>query len=600
VVGQRGLAHLLEDRAVVLGLERVLDELLRDRRGALCGALLDDVLPERAPDALDVEALVAVEAPVLDRDDRALHRRRDLVGADQDPVLAREHAERAALEVDQHRVPGVVELGPVLELRQVGGDRHHHPEEERDPAQQRDPEQDQQQPPLLELRLDGRGAGRLFALRLGLLAPGPVVPRLGRRGRGGAAAGRHDAGRPHAEKLALAPMASATSEPAEQAAWLTRNAVDALPEGGLEARLKSGRPLRVKLGIDPTAPDIHLGHTVVLQKLREFQDAGHVVVLIVGDYTARVGDPSGQSATRPVLSGEEIDANALTFRRQAGAILREDRLELRRNGEWLDMAMEELFRLARTTTVAQLLERDDFARRHAAGEPISVLELLYPLMQGYDSVAVRSDVELGGTDQKFNLLLARDVQRAYGAPEQAILTMPILPGTDGERKMSKSLGNDVGVSAAPEEMYGRTMSIPDSALETWWDLLLGEAAPDGQGPRDAKRALARRLVERFHGEAAAAAAEAHFDRVIVEHRPPEDVPEADFQADDGTAHLPAVIVSAFGGSRSEARRLLEQGGVRLDGEALGPADQDLPAERLDGALLQVGKRRFARLRAARR
>src|SRR4051794_2694454 len=262
-------------------------------------------------------------------------------------------------------------------------------------------------------------------------------------------------------------MPPGTMNPAEAASFLGRNAVDCLPEGALQRRIeeaeREGRPLRVKLGIDPTAPDIHLGFTVVLQKLREFQDLGHVVVLIVGDYTARVGDPSGRSSTRPVLTGEEIDRNADSFREQAGAVLRDDRLEIRRNGEWLDMAMEEFFRLARVATVAQILERDDFSKRMAARTPISVLELVYPLLQGYDSVAVDADVELGGTDQKFNLLLGREIQRAYGKPEQVVLTMPILPGTDGVRKMSKSFGNYIGVRDAPDEMYGKTLSLPDDA-----------------------------------------------------------------------------------------------------------------------------------------
>src|SRR5213592_1913259 len=251
--------------------------------------------------------------------------------------------------------------------------------------------------------------------------------------------------------------------PASDAAFLARNAAESLPAGGLEGRLEAagreGRQLRAKLGLDPTAPDIHLGHTVVLQKLREFQDLGHRVVLIVGDYTARVGDPSGRSSTRPVLSGGEIDANAETYRAQAYKVLRDDPelLEVRFNGEWLDMPAEQLFALARTTTVAQILQRDDFAKRFAANEPISVLELLYPLLQGYDSVAIEADVELGGTDQTFNLLLGRDVQRAYGKPEQAILTVPLLPGTDGVEKMSKSIGNDIGITDPPEEIYGKTM-----------------------------------------------------------------------------------------------------------------------------------------------
>jgi len=413
------------------------------------------------------------------------------------------------------------------------------------------------------------------------------------------------AGPTRRESLALARMASDHPSPAGAAAALARGAQETLPAGGLERRLAeaagAGRPLRVKLGIDPTAPDIHLGHVVVLQRLRDFQDAGHVVVLIIGDYTARVGDPSGRSSTRPLLSGEEIDVNATTFQEQAFRVLDRDpaRVEVRRNGEWLDMRAEELFALARTTTVAQLLERDDFAKRHAASEPISVLELLYPVLQGYDSVAVAADVELGGTDQKFNLLLGRDIQRAYGTPEQVVMTMPILPGLDGERRMAKSLGNYIGVTEAPEEIYGKTLRLPDAAMGTWYELLLGEGLPTGAGPRDAKRALARRLVARFHDEAAAQRAEAHFDRVHVAREAPDEIEESAFDAGpDGTVHIPEVLEAVFGLSRSEGRRMLAQGGVRLDGEALGAADQDVPAERLDGRVLQVGKRRFRRLRRA--
>jgi tyrosyl-tRNA synthetase len=388
----------------------------------------------------------------------------------------------------------------------------------------------------------------------------------------------------------------------DTAAHLARNAADSLPEGGLASKLmeaeREGRQLRVKLGLDPTAPDIHLGHTVVLAKLREFQDLGHRVVLIVGDYTARVGDPSGRSSMRPVLGGEEIDANARTYQEQAFRVLRDDPalLEVRRNSEWLDMPMEELFRLARTTTVAQILERDDFAKRMAATAPISILELLYPLLQGYDSVAVRADVELGGTDQTFNLLLARDVQRAYGVPEQAVLTMPILPGIDGVDKMSKSLGNHIGVTEAPEEMFGRTMRLPDEAMDTWFDLLAVDRPPEMSSPRDAKRALARSIVARFWGDDAAGAAEADFDRRFVEHRVPDDIEEHAFAAADGVVHLPALIADCFGASRSEARRLLQQGGVRLDGEQLGGDDVDVEPERLDGRVLQLGKRQFRRLR----
>jgi tyrosyl-tRNA synthetase len=386
--------------------------------------------------------------------------------------------------------------------------------------------------------------------------------------------------------------------PAEAAAWLSRNAVDCLPEGELERKLALGRPLRVKLGIDPTAPDIHFGFTVVLQKLREFQDLGHIVVLIVGDYTARVGDPSGRSATRPVLDPAQIDANARTFQEQAMKVLDPDpaRLEVRFNGEWLDMKMSELFALLRTTTVAQLLERDDFAKRFAAQQPISVLELLYPLMQGYDSVAVRADVELGGTDQKFNLLLGRDIQRAYGQPEQVILTVPLLTGTDGERKMSKSFDNYIGVTEPPAEMYGKTMSIPDESLALWYSLLLGSSVPDGVGPRDAKRGLARALVSRFHGSEAAAEAEREFDRIHIRHEAPSSVPELSWPRGEGSVHLPALMAQAFGVSTSEARRALAQGAVRIDGSPVGDGVLDVDAASLDGKLLQFGKRRFVSVR----
>jgi tyrosyl-tRNA synthetase len=380
------------------------------------------------------------------------------------------------------------------------------------------------------------------------------------------------------------------------AAWLARNAVDCLPEGGLQRKLDLGRPLRVKLGIDPTAPDIHLGHTVVLGKLREFQDQGHTVVLIIGDFTARVGDPSGRSDLRPILSPEEIESNARTYQEQAFTILDREHVEVRRNSEWLDMPMDELFRLARTATVAQITERDDFAKRLAAGTPVSVLELLYPLLQGYDSVAVEADVELGGTDQKFNLLLGRDVQRAYGVPEQVVLTMPILPGTDGERRMSKSFGNYIGVTEPPGEIYGKTLSIPDSAIGIWYSLLLGSDPPAELGPRDAKRALARALVERFWGAGAAAEAEREFDRVHRAHELPEEMPFVDWPASKPEVHLPALLQSAFGISTSEARRALAQGGVRLDGKPIENGSLDLPLEAVAGKALQLGKRRFARVR----
>jgi tyrosyl-tRNA synthetase len=381
-----------------------------------------------------------------------------------------------------------------------------------------------------------------------------------------------------------------------QAAWLERNAVDSLPAGELERKLALGRPLRVKLGIDPTAPDIHLGHTVVLTKLREFQDRGHTVVLIIGDFTALVGDPSGQSETRPVLSADQIETHARTYQDQAFTILDRERVEVRRNSEWLDMRMDELFKLLRSATVAQITEREDFAKRLSEGSPVSMLELLYPLMQGYDSVAVRADVELGGTDQKFNLLLGRDVQRAFGVPEQAVLTMPILPGTDGERRMSKSLGNYVGVAEPADEIYGKTLSIPDAALETWYSLLLGSEPPAEIGPRDAKRALARALVERFWDADAAAAAEATFDRVHVRRELPGDVPFVDLNEPGSSVHLPALLQQAFGVTTSEARRALAQGGVKLDGEPVANGSLDVSVEEVAGKVLQLGKRRFARVR----
>ncbi|HEY5286337.1 MAG TPA: tyrosine--tRNA ligase [Solirubrobacteraceae bacterium] len=361
----------------------------------------------------------------------------------------------------------------------------------------------------------------------------------------------------------------------------------------------AGRPLRVKLGIDPTAPDIHLGHAVVLRKLREFQDAGHTVVLIIGDYTARVGDPSGRSTLRPMLSDAEIEANAATFQAQALKILdgSPERLEVRRNGEWLDMPMVDLLALVRTTTVAQILEREDFAKRWSASEPISMLELLYPLLQGYDSVAVRADLELGGTDQKFNLLLGRDVQRAYGHPEQAIMTMPILVGTDGTRKMSKSFGNHIGVTDDAEDMYGKVLSIPDEAMGEYYRLLLGRKLDGELSPREAKRALARELVGWLHSPEEAVSAESAFDRVFVQRGAPEQIEEFVFEGSGGVVHLPGLMADVFGMSRSEARRLIDQGGVSLDEQALVGGEHDLPPERLEGAVLRVGKRRFRKLRA---
>jgi len=376
--------------------------------------------------------------------------------------------------------------------------------------------------------------------------------------------------------------------------------VDVLPEGRLEEQLKGGRPLRVKLGIDPTTADIHLGHTVVLEKLAEFQREGHTVVLIIGDFTAQVGDPSGRSATRPVPAAEEIEANAATYQEQAFKILDREKTEVRRNSEWLRMEPEALLGLLAQTTVARLLERDDFQKRMAAAQPIAALELLYPLLQGYDSVAIEADLELGGTDQKFNLLFGRDIQAAYGQKPQSIMTLPILVGTDGERKMSKSLGNYVGVTDPPEEMFGKLMSIPDEAMDEYYRLLLGQERPEA-APNQAKRELGRRIVDRFHGEGAGAAAEEHFNRVHVKHEVPEEIPEiglGEYRADgNGLVHLPRLIAGAFGVSSSEGRRLIQQGGVKLDGDSVPAEPLDVEAASLDGRVLQVGKRRFCRLRA---
>lgn len=391
------------------------------------------------------------------------------------------------------------------------------------------------------------------------------------------------------------------SDPRADARFLARNAAAVNPDGGLEERLataaREGRRLRVKLGIDPTAPDIHLGHVVVLQKLREFQDLGHQVVLIVGDYTARVGDPSGRSATRPVLTAEEIEHNARTYQEQAGRILRDDPelLEVRRNGEWLDMPMDAFLRLARIPKVAQLLERDDFAKRYAGQRPISLLEFVYPLLQGYDSVAIRADVEIGGTDQTFNLLFGRDVQRAEGVPEQAVMTMPLLVGIDGSQKMSKSLGNQIGIGEPADEIFGRTMRIPDELTDQWASLLaidLGDV-PAGD-PRSRKRALARALCDRFAGAGQGEQAQEAFDRLFRDGGVPEEIAEHALPGDP-VLHLPALLAEAFGVSRSEARRAIGQGGVRINGEVANAANLDVDAKDLQDAVLRLGKRRFVRL-----
>jgi tyrosyl-tRNA synthetase len=376
---------------------------------------------------------------------------------------------------------------------------------------------------------------------------------------------------------------------------LTRNAVSVLPEGGLEAKLKLGRPLRVKLGIDPTGPDIHLGFAAILNRLRAFQDQGHIAVLIVGDYTARIGDPSGRSVERQVLPEEVLDANAKLFAEQAFRILDRERTELRFNGEWLGtLDYAELVRLTRTGTVARLLERDDFAKRFGRHEPISVSELLYPFAQGYDSVAIEADIEVGGTDQLYNLLMGRDVMAYYELEPQMVITYELLVGTDGADKMSKSVGNYVGIDEAPEEQFGKVMSIPDDALPQWWRLTLDRDPPETEA-MESKLALARGIVSRYHSDEAARAAEEHFSRVVRRRETPEDVPDR-YLPDGDSIHMPALLAESFGLSTSEARRLIVQGGVKLDGDPV--SEIDLPRARLEGAVLQAGKRRFVRLNEA--
>jgi tyrosyl-tRNA synthetase len=380
-------------------------------------------------------------------------------------------------------------------------------------------------------------------------------------------------------------------------AELTRNAVDVLPAGELEQKLKLGRPLRVKLGIDVTAPHVTLGNGIPLQRMAAFQREGHVGVLIVGDYTTRIGDPSGRSATRPILSGEEIDRNAQRYFEHASTIIDPKRTELRFNSEWLGkLDFAEILRLTRTTTVARLLERDDFAKRYAANEPISVSELLYPLMQAYDSVAVEADVELGGTDQLYNLLAGRVVMEAYGLEPQVALTVELLLSWD-RTLMSASRGNYIALMEPPEEQFGKTMRIPDELLPQYYRLVMeSEDDPLASDPMEAKLRLARFIVSRAHGEEAAREAEDHFTRVVRKHQAPEEVPEGRLP-DADPVHLPALLVEHLGvSSTSEARRLIAQGGVKIDGEAV--AEIDLPRARLEGALVQAGKRRFMRFSPA--
>jgi tyrosyl-tRNA synthetase len=390
------------------------------------------------------------------------------------------------------------------------------------------------------------------------------------------------------------PRSAAEGELAKQVAILARNAAHLLPADGLEEKLKLGRPLRVKLGIDATAPHVTLGNGIPLQRMRAFQEAGHIGVLIVGDYTTRIGDPTGRSQTRPILLPEEIEENAKQFFEQACTIIDRDRTEMHFNSEWLaKLDFAEVLRLARTTTVARLLERDDFAKRYATSQPISVSELLYPLVQAFDSVAVRADVELGGTDQLYNLLTGRDVMMVYGLEPQVALTVEYLESWDGEG-MSASRGNFIGLGEPPEEQFGKAMRIPDDLLAQWYRLVLeSDADPLAIGPLEAKLALARFIVSRSHGEAEAEAAEAHFTRVVRKRQVPKEMRTLKLP-DGDPVHLPTLITTAdFASSTSEARRLIASGAVWLDGERVDAVD--VSRARLAGATLQVGKRRFARL-----
>jgi len=393
---------------------------------------------------------------------------------------------------------------------------------------------------------------------------------------------------------------------------IRRGCDELIVESELKEKLRSGRPLRVKLGVDPSRPDLTLGHTVVLRKLRQFQDAGHVAVLIIGDFTARIGDPSGRSETRPMLSEGEVVDNAATYLAQAGKVVDIERAEVRGNAEWsAPMDMAELLRLASSATVAQMLEREDFRARYQGGHPISVVEFLYPLFQGYDSVAVRADVELGGTDQTFNLLMGREVQRAYDVDPQVVLTMPLLEGIDGTRKMSKSLDNWIGVSEPAAEQFGKLMSIPDGLIVKYLRLCSaldpGEIARIEAGladgavhPNEAKRLLARSIADLYHGPGSGAEAEARFDLIHREGEIPADVPEIALPADavrDGRVWLPRLLVATrLAASNGEARRAIEQGGVRVDGEVVADPDIELAADQLAGKVVQVGRRRFVRVR----
>ena len=393
--------------------------------------------------------------------------------------------------------------------------------------------------------------------------------------------------------------------PQEQLAIVKRGCDELLVEAELVDKLKSGKPLRVKAGFDPTAPDLHLGHTVLLNKLRQLQDLGHHVIFLIGDFTGMIGDPTGKNATRPPLSRDEIERNAATYQAQVFKILDAKKTEIAYNSAWMDkLSPADLIRLAATYTVARMLERDDFGKRYKAQQPIAIHEFLYPLVQGYDSVALKADLELGGTDQKFNLLMGRELQKHYGQPQQCILTMPLLEGLDGVQKMSKSLGNTVGVTDAPNDMFGKLMSVSDELMWRYIELLSFESlatiakwkkeANEGRNPRDIKVAFAQEIVARFHDKAAADRALADFEARFRQHEIPADIPEIAVKADgDGIAIANALKQAGLTASTSEALRMIEQGGVKLDGEKIN--DKALQLNKGQQIVMQVGKRKFARV-----
>lgn len=394
--------------------------------------------------------------------------------------------------------------------------------------------------------------------------------------------------------------------PAEQLHVIDSGIADLVPRADLERKLSKGLPLRVKLGVDPTAPDLHLGHAVPLRKLRQFQDLGHTVVLIIGDFTALIGDPSGRNTTRPPLTVEQIDANARTYVDQAFKILDPERTELVRNSEWLGrLDFAEILKLTSQFTVARILERDDFSKRYAAQQSISLHEFLYPMAQAYDSVAIRADVELGGTDQLFNLLAGRELMEKLGMEPQVALTLPLLEGTDGVQKMSKSYGNYVGLTDEPDDMFGKVMSIPDELMPKYYRMCTALAVDEverveaglAEGslhPNAAKRALAREIVSLYHGDEASVTAEQAFDRVFKQHEAPLEVDEIVLAAGD-EVYLPGALFDAgLVGSAGEGRRMIDQGGVRIDGEPVQAGSYTVARARVAGRILQVGKRRFVR------